>query len=427
MLKKHPKGLMVLFFTEMWERFGFYTIMALFVLYMNDSFGWSDKIKGLHYGIFNGAVYVFPILGGYVADKFLGYKKTIVLGAITMGIGYSFLAMSSLEKLFMFYLALVVIAVGNGFFKANISVLLGRLYEKGSDLKDVGYNIFYMGINIGALAAPMAAAYLRHTFSFQTAFAAAAVGMVFALIIFEIGKKSYMNANNINTSREEGQNRMKEVEDIPKSESRQRIIALSILLAIAFFFWMAFYQNASALTLFAKRSVKHFKLLTPEVYQSFNPLFILLLTPVIVGLFNHLRKKDKEPTTPVKICIGMFVAALAMIVMAIASLMGGNQDVNIMSPSWLIITYLIITVSELLISPMGLSYTSKVAPPKLQGAMMGFWFGATGLGATASGIFAGFYSSMPHHIFFIVLAICLSLAGFMVMAFLNKLQKFGND
>lgn len=427
MLKKHPKGLIVLFFTEMWERFGFYTMMALFVLYMDDSFGWSDQVKGLHYGIFNGAVYIFPILGGWVADKLLGYKKTIILGTITMGIGYAFLAMSSLEKLFMFYLALLVIAVGNGFFKANISVLLGRLYKKGSDLKDVGYNIFYMGINIGALIAPFAAAYLRHTFSFQTAFAAAAVGMVFSLIIFELGKKSYMNANNVDTSQKDGKSRMKDVEDIPKSESRERIIALAILLAIAFFFWMAFYQNASAMTLFAKRSVKQYKLLTPEVYQSFNPLFILLLTPVIVGLFNHLRKKDKEPSTPVKICIGMFVAALAMVVMFAASIMGGNNDMNIMSPSWLIITYLIMTVSELLISPMGLSYTSKVAPPKLQGAMMGFWFGATGLGATAAGIFAGFYSSMPHHIFFIIIAACLSLAGLMVLVVMNKLKKFGND
>lgn len=427
MLKKHPKGLIVLFFTEMWERFGFYTMMALFVLYMNDSFGWSDKVKGLHYGIFNGAVYLFPIMGGWVADKFLGYKKTIILGAVTMGVGYAFLAMSSVERLFMFYLALVVIAVGNGFFKANISVLLGRLYKKGSELKDIGYNIFYMGINIGALIAPFAAAYLRHTFSFQTAFAAAAVGMVFSLIIFQIGKRSYMSADNLSSSKDKNKGRMKDVEDIPESESQERIIALAILLAIAFFFWMAFYQNASAMTLFAKRSVKHYQLLTPEVFQSFNPLFILLLTPAIVGLFNHLRKKGKEPSTPAKICIGMFVAALAMIVMFLASTLGGNKDMNILSPSWLIITYFIMTISELLISPMGLSYTSKVAPPKLQGSMMGFWFGATGLGATAAGIFAGFYSSMPHHLFFIIIAVCLSFAGLMVLAVMNKLKRFGNQ
>jgi len=432
-LRDHPPGLRVLFFTEMWERFSFYVMMALLMLYMNDSFGWSDKIKGLHYGFFNGVVYLLPILGGWMADKFLGYRKSILIGASTLLVGYLCLAGSSLELLILFYIGLIVIAIGSGLFKSNISVLLGKLYKNNPGLKDDGYNIFYMGINVGALASAPVASVLRHKFSFTMAFGAAAAGMAISFIIFELGKKKYINAleNESNIEKNDKDEGLDEIEKEKKQkqmsakETKQRVVSLIILLLIAFFFWAGFYQDGATFMLFAKRSTEHYKLLTPEVYRSFNPLFVLIFTPILVYLFSKLRKKGKEPDTPQKISLGMFLAGIGMLVMMVASLLGGNKDMNIMSPAWLISTYMLVTISELLISPMGLSYVSKVAPPKLQGSMMGFWMGAGGLGATAAGLFAGFYSSIPHHIFFLIIAVALIFAGLLVTLFMDELRRFG--
>ncbi|MBN1349327.1 MFS transporter, partial [candidate division KSB1 bacterium] len=185
MLKNHPRGLITLFFTEMWERFGFYTMLAVFTLYMDEVFGWDDSYKGNVYGAFLAFVYFTPIIGGWIADRFLGYRITIMLGAVILGIGYALLALSGADRLWLFYVSLAVMVVGNGLFKANISVLVGNLYEPGSPFKDVGYNIFYMGINVGAFLAPLAATFMHNAFgSYNAAFAIAAVGMVVSLVIF---------------------------------------------------------------------------------------------------------------------------------------------------------------------------------------------------------------------------------------------------
>ncbi|MBS3818416.1 peptide MFS transporter [bacterium] len=425
MFKEHPKGLRTLFFTEMWERFGFYTMMAILVLYMDLDFGWGDEIKGVIYGVFLLAVYVFPILGGYIADKWLGAKNTILMGAGVMTVGYASLTASSLDRLFFFYAGLVTIALGSGLFKANISVVVGNLYESGSKLKDTAYNIFYMGINIGALMAPLAATFLRNKYSFNACFAAASVGMLVSIAVLGLGKKTYEYAAKGSMLSQSQQSTGEESKPMSRTEEKMRIVSLIILFAIAFFFWMAFYQNGSALTLFAQRSTVHYPFLKAETYQFFNPFFIVLLTLIlIVPLFNYLRKKKKEPSSAAKICTGMFVASVALLIMVAASLSGGNKDMNIMSPGWLISTYFVITIAELLVSPMGLSFTSKVAPPRLQGSMMGMWFGATGLGAMAAGIFTSFYSKIPHHLFFLILSASLFFAGLLVLAFMKKLKQF---
>jgi POT family proton-dependent oligopeptide transporter len=423
-LRNHPAGLQVLFFTEMWERFGFYIMMAIFTLYMDQDFLWDDATKGNVYGLFLGAVFFMPIIGGWIADTWLGHRNTIRVGAVIMTVGYVMLALSSVNRLALFYLALVLVAVGTGLFKANVSVLVGNLYEPGSQFKDAGYNIFYMGINLGAFLAPLAATLVHNLFnSYNISFGLAAVGMVLSMVIFEAGRQKYLYADTAHTSPRKAETTAEEAE-ASRREERQRLLSLGTLFAIVIFFWMAFYQNGFALTLFAQRSTVIYSYLQPETYQSFGAFFILLLTPFVVWIFGRLREKGKEPPNPVKIFVGMFTAGLSLIIMVGASLLGGDRDVNIMSPYWLISSYFMITIAEILVSPMGLSFVSKVAPSRLRGLMMGCWFGATAIGSYSSGLLGRFYSDLEHHTYFLLLSILLLATSFLVLASLRILKRF---
>ncbi|MGD8779916.1 MAG: peptide MFS transporter [Ignavibacteria bacterium] len=497
MFKNHPKGLSVLFFTEMWERFGFYTMLAIFVYYLQENFGWDQATVTNIYGIFLAGVYFTPIIGGWIADNVLGYGKTITLGAITMGIGYAMMAIPTDQPMLLFA-ALVVVAIGNGFFKANISVLVGNLYAHSQkSLKDAGFNIFYMGINVGAFYAPFAASGIR-TFvmenfgttlaqGYNAGFAVASLGMVLSIIIFLLFKNKYKDADyqskhTVNTE--------KDIELTPKQE-KERIVALITIFAIVIFFWMAFHQNGAALSLFA-RDYTHqvvgkftyllfdviglhailfillggaaaikggsegksriiggvfavvglvvliYKIMAapetgeiePEQFQSFNPMFIVLLTPVVVGLFTWLGKQGKEPSSPAKIGIGMLITAIAYIIMVVASiglapvhtLNGGTSAVTV-SPFFLISTYFTLTVAELHLSPMGLSFVSKVAPPKMKGLLMGGWFGATAVGNYLAGFVGRFYQEWELWQFFTILIVCAGLAALMVLFTLKKLKR----
>jgi POT family proton-dependent oligopeptide transporter len=416
--------LRVLFFTEMWERFGFYIMMAILTLYMDEDFHWSDAHKGNVYGLFLAAVYFIPIIGGWIADKWFGQRKTIMLGASIMLVGYMALSLSSIDRVILFFLGLGLVATGTGFFKANMSVLVGNLYETKSPLKDTAYNIFYMGVNLGAFLAPLAATVFHNVFnSYNISFAAAAVGMIFAMTIFQLGRKTYLH---VDTKSQSAQDNSPAVIGVPmdKQEERQRIVSLGILFMIAIFFWMAFYQNGFALTLFAQRSTVRLDYLRPETYQSFGAGFILLLTPVLVWIYGVLRKKGKEPSSAGKIFLGMFTAGLSLVIMVFASLAGGNLDENLVSPFWLISSYFVITIAEILVSPMGLSFVSKVAPARMRGLMMGCWFGATAVGSYSSGLLGGFYSTLQHHEYFIFLSIILFLSSVLVLLFIKKLNRF---
>jgi len=422
MLKNHPRGLRVLFFTEMWERFGFYIMMAVFVLYMDKQFGWDDSKKGDYYGIFLGAVYFIPILGGWIGDKIMGRLNTIRLGAVILVLGYSAMGLSSLQSLHFFYLGLFLIAFGTGVFKANISVIVGGLYKDKPEQRDAGFNIFYMGINIGSAASALVATILSNIYgNYNISFWAAALGMLVSLIIFELGNKQLANVDHVKS--------MANIKDkangtISHKEELQRIVSLLTLFLIVIFFWIGFYQNGFALTLFAERSTMKSDILRPETYQFFNPFFIVVLTPFLLALFKRLNKKGKEPSTPRKIFLGMFIMSISMFIMVIASSMGGNADQNIMSPMWLISTYLVVTLAEILISPMGLSFVSKVAPDRFQGIMMGGWFGATALGSYGSGLLGKFYSTFAHNEYFMILAGLLFFSAILVLLFLKKLKRF---
>ena len=495
MFKGHPKGLYVLFFTEMWERFGFYTMLAIFVYYMQENFHWDAATATNVYGIFLAGVYITPLVGGWLADNVLGYGRTITIGAIVMGIGYVMMAVPTSSPL-QLYVALFVVCVGNGLFKANISVLVGNLYAhtQGS-LKDAGYNIFYMGINIGAFYAPMAAAsikrFVMENFSatlaegYNAGFAVAAVGMLISLLIFVIFKKYYANADY---QAKEKNNADVDVV-LTKSQEKERVIALMTIFAIVIFFWMAFHQNGSALSLFARDYTDVFvgkftyllfdviglhailfvllggaatlvskaiktkaigglfaviglvviiiKLNTlgnsneiaPEQFQSFNPMFIVLLTPIIVGWFGYLNKKGKEPSSPAKIGIGMIITGLAYIIMVVAAtglpsmltLDGGSSSITV-SAYWLMGTYFTLTLAELHLSPMGLSFVSKVSPPKMKGLMMGGWFGATAIGNYLSGFVGRFYQNWELWQFFLLLVITSFFAALILRFFLKKLK-----
>lgn len=497
MFKNHPKGLPVLFFTEMWERFGFYTMLAIFVLYLQENFGWDAATVTNIYGIFLAGVYFTPIVGGWLADNVLGYGKTITLGAITMGIGYAMMAIPT-DQPWLLFAALVVVAIGNGLFKANISVLVGNLYgHKEASQKDAGFNIFYMGINVGAFYAPFAASGIKDFFmnnfgttlaqGYNAGFAVAAAGMVISLIIFTVFKNYYKDGDY---QSKKTTNTEKDVVLTPKQE-KDRIIALLTIFGIVIFFWMAFHQNGAALSLFARdythQVVGKFTYLlfdvvglhgilfiilglasalkssgttksrgiggafalaglaiviiklnilpetgdiSPEKFQVFNPMFIVLMTPVIVGLFAYLNKRGKEPSSPAKIGIGMAITALAYVIMVVASVglapvysLDGGTSALTVSPFFLISTYFTLTIAELHLSPMGLSFVSKVAPPKMKGLLMGGWFGATAIGNYLAGFVGRFYQEWELWQFFILLIVCAGLAALMVVATLKKLKK----
>ena len=496
MFKGHPRGLYVLFFTEMWERFGFYTMLAIFVYYMQENFGWDAATVTNIYGIFLAGVYFTPILGGWIADNYLGYGRTIIIGSIILAIGYALMAVPTNTSAQLF-IALIIVCLGNGLFKANISVLVGNLYRHAQgSLKDAGYNIFYMGINVGAFYAPFAAAGIKKFFmehynaslahGYNAGFGVAAAGMLISLIVFTLFRKYYADADY------QSKEKVNDEKDIvlTKPQEKERIIALLTVFAIVVFFWMAFHQNGAALSLFARdytnilvgkftyvlfdvvglhallavilggvvlisknSSLKakglagFFVLLgliiliiktnassdlnsiAPEQFQSFNPMFIVLLTPLIVGYFSYFNRMGIEPSSPAKIGIGMFITGIAYIVMILASTglpgvfeLGGGTSAVTVSPFWLIGTYFTLTLAELHLSPMGLSFVSKVAPPKMKGLMMGGWFGATAVGNYFAGFVGRFYQNWELWQFFLLLVITSWIAAGLVIIFLKKLK-----
>jgi POT family proton-dependent oligopeptide transporter len=423
MFKKHPRGLAVLFFTEMWERFGFYILMAILTLYMEKEFGWNDSTKGDYYGWFLGAVYFIPLLGGYLGDKILGQLSTVKVGAFIMTVGYVLLALSNKNQIALFVVGLFMVAFGTGIFKVNMSVLVGNLYKESVAQRDAGFNIYYMGVNIGAAVAPLAATLFFNLYeSYNVSFWAASIGMVVSLGVFQFGKDKLILSGS--KTGNHGQTVKVAETEMSKTEFKQRVVTLIILFTIVVFFWIGFYQNGFALTLFAERSTVVLSWLRPETYQFFNPFFILVLTPILLSIFARLNAKGKEPQTPIKILIGMLVMGCAMAVMIPASLLGGNADANNMTPMWLVSTYFVVTLAEIMISPMGQSFVSKVAPPKIQGLMMGGWFAATALGSYGSGFMGKFYSNFLHHEYFLILTGLLAFSVVLVLVSLKKLKRF---
>jgi POT family proton-dependent oligopeptide transporter len=663
-MKGHPKGLIVLALTNMGERFGYYTMLAILVLYIKAKFGLSSSSASLIYGVFLALVYFLPLIGGFFADKILGYGKTIIAGIFVMFFGYALLAIPSEPDItgkILMYGALLLISIGTGFFKGNLQALVGKLYESDKLYKgksDIAFSIFYMFINIGAFFAPSVANSINNAFlrnenftydasipnnyvklndfkvlkvldlaeeqafrdsvysshkdmdkasdissalekarkkagvifkseetkcmfnlkaaglaqltasglitdpdkqlskenyllldsrnpgdreaiialkerinkiqitdaklygdpndperfpvnfaknyvdnslskSYNMAFGVACISLIISLLIFLLFRKTWKYADKTHKQQiKEAKETGSDVVILTKEQVRERVIALFLVFFVVIFFWMSFHQNGACMTIFAQNytaseiSPLHnmmFSLLsllpfavviygiyiavvglfggekkpvqgliisllglagmvafyfvnvkgvteqikiTPQIFQQFNPLFIVILTPVSVAIFNYLGKRKREPSAPRKIGYGMCIAAIGFIILMIGSFglsapseIGDGLSDVLVSPNWLISTYFVLTLAELFLSPMGLSFVAKVAPPQYKGMMQGGWLAATAIGNLMVGVMGIFWEKLQLYAFWGVLVICCILSATFIFSVMKRLEK----
>ena len=549
MLQGQPKGLYALALANTGERFGYYTMLAIFTLFLQAKFGYTAAETSTIFASFLAFVYFTPLIGGMLADKF-GYGKMVTTGIIIMFFGYLFLAIptdAATGKLLMFG-ALAMIACGTGLFKGNLQVMVGNLYDapEYKHKRDTAFSLFYMAINIGAMFAPTAATKmtdwmlakygltynaqipsLAHQFIDQTisgentavleslkaaqnysgdtlafcndyiahlseaynyGFGVACISLIISMAIY-MGCRSTFKHADINTKQAAGSQAQQE--ELTPAQTKERIVALCLVFAVVLFFWMAFHQNGLTMTFFARDytanqvtgidrigfDVFNLALLVvaiyggfalvqsktskgkgiaavvtvaalailgykysampetltilPQQFQQFNPFFVVALTPVSLAIFGALAKKGKEPSAPRKIGVGMMIAACGFLILALGSmglptpdaLAADSSKQVLISPNWLISTYLVLTFAELLLSPMGISFVSKVAPPKYKGAMMGGWFVATAIGNYLVAVIGYLWGSMELWMVWSVLIVLCLLSALFMFAIMKKLEK----
>jgi POT family proton-dependent oligopeptide transporter len=423
--ERHPRGLYVLFATEMWERFSFYTMLAMFTLYLRDTtgqgFGWTgDQATGL-YANYLMFVYASPFIGGWLADRKLGYRRSVTLGGLFFIAGHLLLSIRSIPVV---YAALACLVVGNGLFKPNVSAMVGNLYPEGSRLKDRAYNIFYMGINVGAFLAPVIAEMVHGRFGFHPAFAVAAAGMVISVAILWRFKRHVEGADSpTGGAPPAAAASALPIDAVP---TRHRIAALIVVYLIVIVFWMVFHQNGSTMTYWANENTAW--QVTGIISNAINPGWVVLLTFPLVAFWRWLDRKGREPSTPVKMAIGMGLTATAFLVLFAAAKVGEASvtDGNIyhyrVSPLWLVGAYGVLTLGELMLSPMGLSLVSKVAPRAHRGIMMGGWFVATAIGNKLTQI-GKLWDDMPHSSFWLMLSGAAVVMAIVLLLVLKPLKR----
>ena len=505
MFENQPKGLWALALANTGERFGYYTMLAVFLLYLQANFGFQTGLASTIYSTFLMMVYFLPIIGGIAADKF-GFGRMVTTGVFIMFIGYLVLSLplgKDTVAIAAMGASLILIALGTGLFKGNLQVMVGRLYDEPqyAQNRDSGFSLFYMAINIGAMFAPTAAIKIMKWAqeslgvsvedSYHFAFAVACVSLIVSIAIYYIFSFTYKHVLASETKKD-AKTTAKDVNELSPAETKERIVCLCLVFAVVIFFWMAFHQNGNTLTLFARDFTQKtseglqsmafdvtnlvacifvvygsfglaqsktgkgkgisFAVIVAAIaflfykynnlegavdveapiFQQFNPCYVVALTPVSVALFSWLNKIGKEPTSPEKIGYGMLVAALGFVWMAVGSmglelpLTQGNPATEGMrvSANLLISTYLILTFAELLLSPIGISFVTKVAPPKYAGLMMGLWFGATAIGnqlVMVPGIMWGKNFSLIT-IWGVLAGICL-LSALFIFSIIKKLNK----
>lgn len=513
MFENQPKGLYALALANTGERFGYYTMLAIFALFMQAKFGWTESEAGQVYAIFLAVVYFAPLLGGMLADK-IGYGKCVTLGFATMFLGYLGLAIPTgadeMGKIAMFA-GLACVSLGTGLFKGNLQVLVGNLYDSPqyASSRDSAFSLFYMAINLGSMFAPSMAkwitnlylgqygfvydaanqnpAYLKALYgAYGLCFGVACISLIFSAVVYFAFRGWFKHAD---ITAKQAKESKQEVEELTPKQTRDRIVALLLVFGVVIFFWMAFHQNGSALTFFAKKytnlsvsgsmriwfnifslalialsvytgigvfqsktgknkvfcgvvtllawagaialfmNMEDPTMSQPSDFQQFNPFFVVALTPFSMLFFGFLAKKGHEVSAPARIALGMFVAAVGFAVITLAStnlispMDLGDKTQSILSPSWLISTYFTLTLAELLLSPMGISFVSKVAPPKYKGLMMGGWFVATAIGNYLSSIPSMLWNRIPlMYNWGILIALCL-VSALVMFALLKKLNK----
>ena len=507
MFEGQPKGLWALALANTGERFGYYTMLAVFTLFLQANFGFDEKMTSTIFSVFLGLVYFLPLIGGILADKF-GYHKMVTIGIFIMFAGYVLLSLplgKDSVALIAMAGALLAISLGTGLFKGNLQVMVGDLYNepKYAQKRDSGFQLFYMAINIGAMFAPTAAIslmdYAQNTLgvseadSYHYAFAVACASLIFSIAVYYAGMFTFRHVIG-GKKKEDAKDSAKEVavaDELTPAETKERIVCLCLVMAVVVFFWMAFHQNGLTLTFFARDYTATsssgiesmmfnvwnlvaaifivfggfslfqsktgkgkgigFGLIAaaaaflywqytqlPEsisisapIFQQFNACFVVMLTPVSIAFFGWLAKLGKEPKAPVKIGLGMLVAAAAYVLMIVGCLGlpapaynadGSNMHMADVTPNLLVGTYLVLTFAELLLSPIGISFVSKVAPPKYKGMMMGAWFVSTALGNTLVAI-PGFLWGMDLTIVWGTLMVICIVAALFIFSIIKKLNK----
>jgi len=424
-LDRHPPGLTVLFLTEMWERFSFYSMLAMFTLYLKASpedggFGWSKEDATRLYANYMMFVYASPLIGGFIADRGLGYRRSVMIGGFFFMAGHALLSFRDVTAV---YAALACLVVGNGFFKPNVSAMVGNLYPEGSPLKERAYSIFYMGINVGAFLAPIVMEVVKGRFGFHVAFAVAAFGMVI----------SVMTLWSFWGYVEDKQPHKAAAASVPDTVPEwKRVAGLIVIYCVAIVFWMVFHQNGSTLTYWADENTGWKESwgfnVTGIIANSINGGWVILLTFPLIWFWGLLQRYGMEPGTPAKMCIGMVLTAASFLLLYQAALVGegiatdDQKYVFKVSPWWLIAAYGIGTAGELCLSPMGLALVAKVAPERLRGIMMGGWFVATAIGNKLTMI--GVYWEYWLHSTFFLLMAGLSLGmAFVLLLLLYPLRE----
>lgn len=551
MFEGQPKGLYALALANTGERFGYYTMLAIFTLFLQAKFGYTADETSTVFAAFLAAVYFMPLIGGVLADKF-GYGKMVTSGVFVMFAGYVLLSVPTAPTLvgkLMMFGALGLIAIGTGLFKGNLQVMVGNLYDapQYKDKRNTAFSLFYMAINVGALFAPTAATkvtnyvlgnygftyhaqlpalanqYLKDPASmtvdaknlleslkvtqnfsgdmatfcttyierlseaYNYGFAVACVSLVFSIAIYYAFRSTFKHADyNSKTAPAE----QAAIKELSPAETRERITVLCLVFAVVLFFWMAFHQNGLTLTFFARdytqdtasgMQVMGFDVINlslilvliyslfalfqsstskgklnatlvavaglvglgvqyylkpdsipvlPQIFQQFNPFFVVALTPVSLAIFGALSKKGKEPSAPRKIGLGMLIAAVGFAVMAFGSVglptpdaLAAGASFELVSSNWLISTYLILTFAELLLSPMGIAFVSKVAPPKYKGSMMGGWFVATAIGNYMVAIIGYLWGGIELWLVWTVLIVLCLLSALFIFSIMKKLEK----
>jgi POT family proton-dependent oligopeptide transporter len=423
----HPIGLVILFLTEMWERFGFYGMRSILVYYMMKSLAFSQPQSSNIYGWYIGLVYLTPVAGGWLADRVIGYKRAILLGGIILSAGYFLLG---LDQRTMFFPALGLLILGNGAFKANISTVVGKLYKSGDPRRDRGFGIFYVGINVGAAISPLICGTLGERYGWKWGFLAAGVGMVIGVITFLIGQPLLRGVNLGRGDQDHhAPEAAKQSNVVAPNENREteagRILALIVIAFFVVFFWAAYEQGGNTLALWADentiRRVGNFEV-PASWFQAVNPIFIFTITPLLNILWSRLAARGKEPGSATKMAIGLFFLGLSFVVLAAAASAAGSNTGRV-SMLWLISAYLVQTVGELSLSPIGLSLVTKLAPARLGGMLMGVWFLAVFAGNKLSGTLGELWTKYDHVTFFAIFIVSSLFAAVALFALLKKLRK----
>lgn len=422
---RQPKALSFLFLTEMWERFGFYIVQGLLVLYMTEYFGFSDNMSYTILGVFSALVYISPFVGGFLADKLLGFKTAIVWGGLFLIIGYALLSLPYPKALF--YPALATIIVGNGMFKPNISSLLGTQYHVDDPRRDSGFTLFYIGINIGVFLSGLSSGYIKDFFGWRTCFALASIGLFVGLLTFIFGLKHIKNTQSQIVLPPKfnyqlliycllaiaGLTFLLKINALANwllpsvgvillvfltfltlqqnAEYRKRLFILNTLILSSVVFWTLFLQLFFSANLFIERLVdKHFLgiPLTTTIFYASESIFIILLGPLFAWSWQILGRYEKNPSPVQKFVFGIFFAGLGFLLLSLSTKFPNSQ--GLIHPLWVFLSYLLLTIGELLLSPIGLSAVTMLAPTHLVGMMMGIWFVGTGFG----GIFAGMMAKL---------------------------------